>query len=108
MGWFYLILAGLCEIGWPIGLKMSQQSDSNLQIWLWTGFAALAIAISGYLLFLAQKSIPMGTAYAVWTGIGAVGAFVCGIIFFKDSATIFRVLSVLLIVGGIVGLKLSS
>lgn len=75
MSWFYLILAGMLEIGWPLGLKLAQQEGYR-----WHGFVtALACIIgSGYLLYLAQKSIPMGTAYAVWTGIGAAGAFFGG------------------------------
>lgn len=67
----------------------------------------MSMGLSGLFLWLAQKSIPMGTAYAVWTGIGAVGTFIVGILMFKDPATIFRILSVTLIVIGIVGLRLS-
>ena len=75
MSWFYLILAGMLEIGWPLGLKLTQQEGYR-----WHGFAAALACIvgSGYFLYLAQKSIPMGTAYAVWTGIGAAGAFFSG------------------------------
>ena len=78
MSWFYLILAGMMEIGWPLGLKLAQQEGYR-----WHGFAAALACIvgSGYLLYLAQKSIPMGTAYAVWTGIGAAGAFLVGVDF---------------------------
>jgi quaternary ammonium compound-resistance protein SugE len=75
---------------------------------LWIAFAVLAMALSGYFLWLAQKGIPMGTAYAVWTGIGAVGAFVIGIILFKDPLTVLRIVSVALIVTGIVGLKIAG
>jgi quaternary ammonium compound-resistance protein SugE len=103
VNWLYLFLAGLCEIGWPVGLKLAV--DGNR---LWTLFAVFAMALSGVLLFLAQKTIPMGTAYAIWTGIGAVGAFVVGIIWFRDPATVARMVSVLFIVIGIVGLKLAS
>ena len=106
MAWVYLLLAGLCEIGWPIGLKMAQHDQNNT--WLWSIFAAISISISGWLLFEAQKTIQMGTAYAIWTGIGAVGAFVCGIVFFKDPVGALRILSVILIIAGIVGLKLAS
>lgn len=104
MNWICLFLAGLCEIGWPIGLKLA---SGNRPI-LWSAFAILAIGLSGYFLYLAQRTIPMGTAYAIWTGIGAVGAFVVGVLWFKDSASVFRIFSVLLIVAGIVGLKLSN
>jgi quaternary ammonium compound-resistance protein SugE len=100
----FLLAAGLSEIGWPLGLKLSQTTSHKVA---WLLFAVGAMAASGLLLWLAQKSIPMGTAYAVWTGIGAAGAFIAGILLFKDPATLFRVLSMTLIVAGIVGLKLS-
>lgn len=104
MPWIYLIVAGLSEIGWPLGLKLSQTTDHKIA---WILFAVMSMGLSGLFLWLAQKSIPMGTAYAVWTGIGAVGTFIVGILMFKDPATIFRILSVTLIVIGIVGLRLS-
>ena len=104
MAWIYLIVAGLFEIGWPLGLKLSQTTAHKI---VWILFAVVSMSASGLFLWLAQKSIPMGTAYAVWTGIGAVGAFVVGILLFKDPATIFRILSVTFIVIGIIGLKLS-
>ena len=104
MSWIYLVLAGFCEIGWPIGLKLA----SGKSPYLWTLFAITAMALSGYVVYLAQLSIPMGTAYAIWTGIGAVGAFIVGIIWFKDPATLFRIISVSLIIFGIIGLKLSA
>jgi quaternary ammonium compound-resistance protein SugE len=104
MPWIYLIVAGLSEIGWPLGLKLSQTTDHKIG---WILFAAVSMGLSGLFLWLAQKSIPMGTAYAVWTGIGAVGTFIVGILMFKDPATVFRILSVTLIVIGIVGLRLS-
>jgi quaternary ammonium compound-resistance protein SugE len=100
----FLLAAGVSEIGWPLGLKLSQTTSHKVA---WLLFAVGAMAASGLLLWLAQKSIPMGTAYAVWTGIGAAGAFIAGILLFKDPATLFRVLSMTLIVAGIVGLKLS-
>ncbi len=76
MGWLYLIMAGLLEIGWPVGLKMSQAQESR-----WAGLitAALLMGLSGWMLWLAQRHIPIGTAYAVWTGIGAAGTFAIGI-----------------------------
>lgn len=104
MNWLYLILAGLFEIGWPLGLKLSQTSQNKF---FWIVVAALSMGLSGVFLWLAQKTIPMGTAYAVWTGIGAVGAFVTGIIIFKDPSSFIRILSVVLIIAGVVGLKLS-
>ena len=105
MGWFYLLLAALFEMGWPLGLKLAQNSPLKL---IWFALAAAAMGVSGWFLFLAQKTIPIGTAYAVWTGIGAVGTFLIGILFFHDSANLWRILSVFLIIAGIVGLKLAS
>lgn len=105
MSWIHLILAGLFEIGWPLGIKLSQTMEHK-----WPGIvmAVLSMGLSGLFLWMAQKQIPMGTAYAVWTGIGAVGTLCVGILFFGDSASVWRMLSVLLIVVGIVGLKLSQ
>ncbi len=105
MAWTYLLLAGLCEIGWPIGLKLGWSEQGVRPIWI--GVAVLCMAVSGALLYLAQREIPMGTAYAVWTGIGAVGAFAVGILAFGDSATPLRMLAVGLILAGVVGLKLT-
>jgi quaternary ammonium compound-resistance protein SugE len=105
MAWTLLLLAGACEIGWPIGLKLGWTPAGIRVVWL--VFAVLCMAASGVLLFLAQRTIPMGTAYAVWTGIGAVGAFVVGILFFGDAATAMRIGAAALIVAGVVGLKLA-
>lgn len=104
MNWIALIIAGIFEIGWPLGIKMSQQPENNKFGWIF--LSIICMTISGAMLWYAQKTIPMGTAYAVWTGIGAVGTLLVGIVFFQDSANIFRLLSALLIVVGIVGLKL--
>lgn len=104
MNWLALVFAGLFEIGWPIGLKMAQNPGVNKFPWIF--LAVFSMAVSGTLLFMAQKTIPIGTAYAVWTGIGAVGTLVVGILFFGDSANTARMLSALLIVAGIIGLKL--
>ncbi|TAJ11767.1 QacE family quaternary ammonium compound efflux SMR transporter [Marinilabiliaceae bacterium JC017] len=104
MNWIYLVLAGIFEIGWPLGLKMSQTASHKF---MWIVIAVTFMALSGLLLWNAQKTIPIGTAYAVWTGIGAIGTFIVGIIYFGDSASIWRMLSVLLIVIGLVGLKLA-
>jgi quaternary ammonium compound-resistance protein SugE len=105
MAWTYLLLAGLFEIGWPIGLKLG--GLDTLSRILWIGFAVVCMMASGILLLLAQRDIPMGTAYAVWTGIGAVGAFTVGIVAFGDASTAMRWASVGLITAGIVGLKLA-
>ncbi|MFA0811721.1 DMT family transporter [Microbulbifer epialgicus] len=104
MAWFYLILAGLCEIGWVLGLKISQGSNTRL---LGVVMAVVFIGGSGFLLWLAQREIPIGTSYAVWTGIGAAGAFAVGVLFFGDSTSLGRYLGVLLIIVGVVTLKLS-
>ena len=82
MAWLYLVVAGLFEIGWPLGLKKGWTAD-GLQVG-WLLFAIVCMTVSGALLMMAQRAIPMGTAYAVWTGIGAVGAFVTGILLFGD------------------------
>ena len=104
MPWIYLIVAGVFEWGWPIGLKLGSLPEGYNFYWL--GFSGLCIFISGYLLLLAQRSIPMGTAYAVWTGIGAVGTFLLGILLFNDIASLERFFFIGLIIIGIIGLKL--
>ncbi|WP_165090620.1 DMT family transporter [Neisseria yangbaofengii] len=105
MAWIYLICAGLMEIGWPLGLKLAQHAG-----WRWQGItlAVIFMGVSGFLLFLAQKNIPMGTAYAVWTGIGAVGAFAVGVVFFGDPASFGRWLGAALIISGVIVMKLAS
>ena len=105
MAWIYLVLAGVCEIGWPVGLKLGWTEAGARPLWIL--FAAVSMSASGALLLIAQRFIPMGTAYAVWTGIGAVGAFTVGILAFGDSASAMRMVSIGLIVAGIVGLKLA-
>ncbi|MDQ5888319.1 MAG: Quaternary ammonium compound-resistance protein SugE [Pseudomonadota bacterium] len=104
LAWLYLILAGLFEIAWPIGLKLAQSSQYRV---LGIVVALLGMGISGWLLWLAQKQIPLGTSYAVWTGIGAAGTFLVGIVFFGDASSLGRYLGVLLIISGVVVLKLS-
>jgi quaternary ammonium compound-resistance protein SugE len=104
MPWIYLALAGLFEIGWAVGLKYS---DGFTRLWPSVG-TATAMIISVLLLALAIRSLPIGTAYAIWTGIGAVGAVILGIALFSDSAAPLRLLCVALIVAGIVGLKLTA
>lgn len=104
MAWAYLILAGLCEIGWPVGLKMAQRGGTRPAGVL---IAAVFMAASGLLLYLAQKQIPIGTSYAVWTGIGAAGTFLVGVLFYGDPPTPGRMLGVALIMGGVAALRLS-
>ena len=104
MAWILLIITGLFEIGWPLGFKLASM-HSKYCIWF-IGLSILSMGLSGYFLYLAQKSIPIGTAYVIWTGIGAIGTVLLGILFFHDSANIFRLLFLSLILIGIVGLKL--
>ena len=104
MAWVYLIMAGLFEIGWPVGLKMAQQADTR---WLGIVIAVGFMAMSGWMLWLAQKQIPLGTSYAVWTGIGAAGTFLVGIFFYGDPSSFMRYLGVLLIISGVVVLNLA-
>ena len=106
MAWVYLVIAGIFEWGWPVGLKLGL-AETGLR-WNWIAFAGVCMALSGALLLIAQKTIPMGTAYAVWTGIGAVGTFALGILLFSEAATLARFFFVGLIIAGILGLKLAS
>ena len=103
MNWFYLFLAGIFEVGWPLGLKLSQSLAYKITFIV---IAIISMGLSGLFLWLAQKTIPMGTAYAVWTGIGAAGTFIVGILLFQDPATVLRIISVSLIIIGVAGLKL--
>jgi len=103
VSWIYLILAGLCEIAWPVGLKLAQGVEQRV---FGIVLAVVGMALSGFLLWVAQKEIALGTAYAVWTGIGAAGTFLVGIWFFGDATTLGRYLGVVLIISGVVVLKL--
>jgi quaternary ammonium compound-resistance protein SugE len=103
MAWTYLIVAGLFEIGWPIGLKLGSTPEGLRLPWIAAAIAC--IGLSGFLLLLAQREIPMGTAYAVWTGIGAAGTFAVGIVAFGDAVTTLRLVSAGLIIAGVIGLK---
>ena len=104
MAWFLLVIAGLLEVGWAIGLKytvgFTRVVPSVLTI--------TAMVASMGLLGLAIRTLPLGTAYAVWTGIGTVGSVILGIVLFGEPATVVRIVCILLIVAGIVGLKLVS
>lgn len=104
MNWIYLVLAGLFEIGWPIGLKMAQAPATRI-----TGIlvAVIFMGISGFLLWLAQRTIPIGTAYAIWTGIGAAGTFLVGVVIYNDPTSLMRFAGVALIIAGVVTLKLA-
>jgi len=104
MNWWILLAAGLLEVGWAIGLKYT---EGFTRLWpsVWT---ILSMLLSVGLLGVAMKSLPVGTAYAVWTGIGAIGNAVMGIVLFNESASVIRLLSLSLIFLGIVGLKVSA
>lgn len=102
--WTLLILAGFCEIGWPLGYKLAQANE-GLRQFAWFGFAAVSIGLSAWWLWLAQKQIPIGTAYAVWTGIGAAGTFLLGVAFFGEQSSLVRWLGAAMIIGGVIVLK---
>ena len=104
MSWVYLFVAGLFEIGWAIGLKYTDGFTRLVP----TVLTAISMAISLGLLGIALKTLPVGTAYAVWTGVGAVGTAILGIVLFGDPATLPRLACIGLIVAGIVGLKIVS
>ena len=104
MPWIILILAGLLEVGWAIGLKYT---EGFTRLWPSIGTVA-AMVISLGLLGIAMKSLPVGTAYAVWVGVGAVGTVILGIVLFDEPLNALRVGSVVLIVAGLVGLKLAT
>lgn len=104
MAWLLLILAGLFEIGFTTSLKLSQ-NFSNVK---WTILFFISITLSFLLLNKAIQTIPIGTAYAVWTGIGAAGTVIAGILFFKEPADFWRIFFIMLLIGAILGLKLVS
>ncbi|AKQ56761.1 quaternary ammonium compound efflux SMR transporter SugE [Bordetella hinzii] len=104
MTWIILVLAGLFEVVWAVGLKYTHGFTR-----LWPSVVTVAgMIVSFWLLATAMKSLPLGTAYAVWVGIGTIGAFVAGIVLFGEAVSGLRVVSVLLIVAGLIGLKLAS
>ena len=104
MSWIILFFAGLFEVGWAVGLKYTDGFSRPLPTALTVG----AMIISLGLLGLAMKDLPLGTAYAIWTGVGAVGTVIAGIILFGESMALFRLASVALIIAGLVGLKVST
>lgn len=105
MGWIYLLLGGLFEI--RLACRYETGADNGITFSLSFGSCHFD-ALSGYFLYLAQRTIPIGTAYVVWTGIGAVGTLLIGIFIFGDSAGIWRILSAMLVICGIIGIKLAS
>ncbi|NIL98779.1 MAG: hypothetical protein GTO53_12680 [Planctomycetales bacterium] len=107
MPWIYLLIAGVMEWGWPVGLKYAW-TENGLRIWPLGGAIASMTASGWFLLLALRGQIHLGTAYAVWTGIGAIGVFVLGILLFDEPVRLLRVLSAVLILAGIVGLKLAT
>ena len=104
MSWIILFFAGLFEVGWAVGLKYTDGFTRPLP----TALTIAAMVISLGLLGLAMKELPLGTAYAIWTGVGAVGTVIAGIILFGESMALVRLVSVALIICGLVGLKVSA
>jgi quaternary ammonium compound-resistance protein SugE len=104
MAWVILVIAGLFETGWAIGLKYTE-GFSRLWPTIWT---ILAMIVSLWLLGIAMKSLPVGTAYSIWVGVGAVGTVILGIVLLGEPANAGRLISITFIIAGIIGLKLAS
>lgn len=104
MEWLYLVIAGTFEVGWAIGLKYSQGFTKTLP----SIATIMGMVASFYFLSLSVKSLPIGTAYAIWTGIGTIGTVLLGIVLFKEPINIMRIVCIAVIVSGIIGLKLIS
>lgn len=104
MNWITLIIAGLSEVGFTTCLSKAKESTGS-QFYIWIGAFFVSLSLSMYLLYKATLTLPMGTAYAVWTGIGAVGTVKIGIIFFKESVDFWRLFFIVTLIGSIVGLK---
>jgi len=104
MPWFHLIIAGLLEVAWAVGLKQTAGWTR-----LWPSLITVALMIASFhFLSLALRTLPLGTAYAIWTGIGAIGTALIGIFIFNEPRTAARLVCILLIISGVVGLKLAS
>ena len=104
MHWIYLVIAGVLEVVWAYYMKQSAGFTKSLE----SAVTIVAMIASFTLLSLAMKTLPLGSAYAIWTGIGAVGAFIVGVVFLGESANLMRVASAALILAGIIGLKVAS
>ena len=104
MSWFYLFIASIFEVGWPFGMKMASLNENKF---LWIVFAIFAMTFSGLFLYLAQKHIPIGIAYAIWTGIGATFTFILGVLVFHDAVNPMKLFGVSLIILGIIFLEIS-
>ncbi|MCC2545418.1 multidrug efflux SMR transporter [Hymenobacter sp. BT175] len=104
MNWVYLIIGGFCEIGFAACMGKAREANGGTALLWWVGFAAF-LTLSMYLLYRATLTLPIGTAYAVWTGIGAVGSVVVGILIFKEPATFWRLFFLFTLICSILGLK---
>lgn len=107
MSWIILILAGLMEVGFTFCLGKTKSAPAQEQIWWWGGFLA-ALSLSMFLMAKAAEKLPIGTVYPVWTGIGAVGAVIIGIVFFNEPATFWRIFFITTLILSIIGLKMLS
>ena len=104
MSWFYLVIASIFEVGWPYGMKMASLGVNKFG---WIVFAIIAMALSGVFLYIAQKEIPIGVAYAIWTGIGATCTFCLGVLVFGDGVSLTKIWGIMLIVLGIALLEVA-
>lgn len=107
MNWILLIIAGLFEVGFATCLGKARETSGASAGWWWTGFV-VCLSMSMYLLYRATLTLPVGTAYAVWTGIGAVGTAIIGIIFFREPADFWRLFFIVTLIASVVGLKWAS
>ena len=105
MSWVYLLIASIFEVGWPFGMKMASSGSNKI---FWILFAVVAMALSGVFLYIAQKEIPIGIAYAIWTGIGATCTFLIGAWVFGDEISLIKTFGIMLIILGIVLLEISK
>lgn len=105
MNWLLVVLAGLFEIGWPVGLKIARIPETR---WSGVAIAVVFMGVSGTLLWLTQRTVPICTAYAVWTGIGAAGTFLVGVLVFGDATSLLRYIGIVLIISGVIALKLGA
>lgn len=107
MNWLILIIAGLFEVGFTFCLSKAKEATGSTATWWIVGFF-VSLSMSMYLLYKATQTLPMGTAYAVWTGIGAVGTVIIGILFFKEPASFWRLFFIFTLIASIIGLKFVS
>lgn len=107
MAWLYLIIGGMFEVAFTTCLGKAR-ATSGTEFWMWILGFLLSVSVSMYMLYLASRTLPMGTSYAVWAGIGAVGSVIIGILLFKEPTDFWRIFFLFLLISSIIGLKLSS